>query len=119
MTTSYEIGIEAENAACKFLQDKGLRLEKRNYSCKQGEIDLIMYDQDVLVFVEVRKRKHGGYGTGFESVNASKRYKLTQAATQYQLDQNLYEKICCRFDIISFNWLLEPHWIQNAFEIDY
>ncbi len=119
MKSSYDIGLEAEKRACKFLQSKGLRLEVCNYTCRQGEIDLIMYDGDILVFVEVRKRKHNAYGTGVESVGASKRYKLIQAATQYQLDQNLYEKICCRFDIISFNRHLEPHWIQNAFEINY
>ena len=49
-------GDHAEQLACVFLQQQGLQLVTRNYRCRGGEIDLIMRDDDSLVFVEVRYR---------------------------------------------------------------
>src|SRR6476620_8214684 len=47
-----EIGKQAEERACLFLQTKGLRLLEKNYHSRFGEVDLIMRDQDNIVFVE-------------------------------------------------------------------
>ncbi|PIU17035.1 MAG: YraN family protein, partial [Gallionellales bacterium CG08_land_8_20_14_0_20_59_87] len=46
-------GAQAEQTAAQYLQQKGLRLVQANYRCRFGEIDLIMQDGPVLVFVEV------------------------------------------------------------------
>ena len=43
-----------EDQACAFLQAQGLSLLARNWSCRFGEIDLIMQDGKYRVFVEVR-----------------------------------------------------------------
>ena len=47
-------GKTAEDQACDYLQRKGLRLIEKNYTCRLGEIDLIMEDKHHIVFVEVR-----------------------------------------------------------------
>ena len=49
------IGYKAEEKALFFLEERGLKVVERNFRCRFGEIDLIMQDNDVLVFVEVRK----------------------------------------------------------------
>lgn len=45
-----------EQLALGWLQTQGLHLVHRNYRCKCGEIDLVMREREVLVFVEVRFR---------------------------------------------------------------
>jgi putative endonuclease len=119
MDRAIDIGKQAEEQALRFLKTKGLTLHKANYSCKQGELDLIMADGETIVFVEVRKRKHIQYGEGSETVGASKQTKLYRAATHYLIEKELYDKVFCRFDIISINQAGLITWIKNAFEKNY
>ncbi len=55
-------GQAAEHAAEHYLKQHGLKLIAKNFRCKYGEIDLIMYDSDTLVFIEVRMRRHQEFG---------------------------------------------------------
>lgn len=119
MSKAIDIGNAAEKQALQFLEANGLILREANYLCKQGELDLIMMDQDTMVFIEVRKRKHTQFGEGSETVKESKQSKLYRAATHYLLAENLYDKITCRFDIISINEIGLITWIKNAFEKNY
>lgn len=119
MSTSIEIGFAAESLALEFLMQRGLILRKRNYTCRYGEIDLIMADQDILVFVEVRKRQDETYGAGWETVRGSKRAHLYKAATHYLMTQNLYDQVNCRFDLISINAKDKITWIKAVFEKNY
>lgn len=55
-------GAAIERLAAQWLQQHGLRLVTNNHHVKGGELDLVMYDQDILVFVEVKHRattRHG------------------------------------------------------------
>ncbi len=110
------IGKESENFARRYLEKRGLVFVAANYLCKRGEIDLIMREQGVLVFVEVRFRKNADYGDGAETVTMSKQRKLIRAANHYLLEQKLYGKIDCRFDIIAFAGEDDTvNWLKNAF----
>jgi Holliday junction resolvase-like predicted endonuclease len=46
-----------ELRACTELERAGLKLLARNYTTRYGELDLVMSDDDTVVFVEVRCRK--------------------------------------------------------------
>ena len=59
----------------------GLKLITRNFNCRYGEVDLIMRDREVVVFLEVRYRKSQGFGGALDSVGVSKRERLTKAAS--------------------------------------
>ena len=59
---SREAGQHAESLACRHLETQGLTLIQQNFFTPLGEIDLIMQDQDSLVFVEVRYRRHVDFG---------------------------------------------------------
>ena len=50
------LGQEGEYLAAGFLRKKGYKLVERNYRCKTGEVDLIVLDRKVVVFVEVKTR---------------------------------------------------------------
>ena len=109
------IGQWAENQAKDFLVKKGLKLRERNYRCKAGEIDLVMMEANTLVFVEVRSRRRADYGTAFESVTATKQQRLIKAAKHYLQTKQLFDKLPCRFDVISVRHDNDIEWIPNAF----
>jgi putative endonuclease len=111
-----KIGNQAENHACEYLQKKGLRLIERNYFCALGEIDLIMQDNDEIVFVEVRSRNQ--YGDALESIDEYKQAKLIKTAMYYLQKTKQYDKVNCRFDVIGIN-NNQLEWIKNAFSADY
>ncbi len=109
----------AEDLACDYLCTQGLTLLKRNYRCRLGEIDLIMQHQETRVFVEVRFRSPNHYSDAASSVDRLKQRKCIRAATQYLLDENLYDKIFCRFDVVAVDTVTDDpqiEWIQQAFE---
>ena len=92
------IGPRAEALAAEYLTQQGLRLVARNFRTRFGEIDVIAYDGDVLVFVEVRLRSSLRFGGAVESITASKRTRLLAAARGYLA--TLRREPPCRFDAI-------------------
>ncbi len=107
-------GALAEESAAEFLKGRGLRLLERNYSCRFGEIDLIMRDGRTLVFVEVRYRRNKSFGGAIESITAAKREKLLRAARHYMAVTQEFP--ACRFDAVLLSGdTQELEWIENAF----
>lgn len=112
-------GAQAEDLACKFLVEQGLRLIDRNFHCRGGEIDLIMRDTDNLVFVEVRYRRQQRYGSGVESVNRHKQRRIVQCATYYLHRHPRAAALAARFDVVALapeDNELQIEWIRNAFD---
>lgn len=108
-------GQQYERRAEQFLLSQGLTLATRNYWCKLGEIDLIMYSGQTIVFIEVRYRRHAHFGGAAASVTPAKQQKLRRAALSYLQAQGLNEaEQPCRFDLIACEGH-ELHWIENAF----
>ncbi len=113
-----QIGNAAEQHAVEYLNQQGLILITKNYRCRYGEIDLIMRENDILVFVEVRYRQHHHFGSSAETIDYRKQRKLSVTAQCYLQRQRLTDKVKCRFDVIAFNQpsAVQPiAWIQNAF----
>ncbi len=103
----------AEATAERYLADKGFILIQRNFRTKTGEIDLIMQDENTLVFIEVRYRKTDYFGGGLASVDRRKQIKLTRTAECYLAWHKKYAKMATRFDVVSISQTIE--WIKNAF----
>lgn len=106
-------GDAAESSALEYLQKQGLTLVERNFRCKGGEIDLIMQDRDVLVFVEVRKRADLRYGGAAASITARKQARLSIAAQTFL--QRYRAPPPCRFDVIAID-ADALNWLKNAIE---
>jgi len=116
------LGQLAEKAAAAYLQKQGLKLLSANYNCKMGEIDLIMQQGEIYVFVEVRYREGDDYGSSLESVTRAKQNKIIRAAKFYLLENNLYDKKICRFDVVSSKPYAKDSeilWIKDAFWVKY
>jgi putative endonuclease len=116
MPDNIDKGQAAENRARVFLETKGFSCVARNYTCRAGEIDLIVINATTLVFVEVRYRKNPLHGTGAESVTRSKMLKIIRTANYFLLNHPRYQMFDQRFDVISIGTDLD--WITNAFTLD-
>ncbi len=121
MQNSRDRGQDAELACCKYLQQQGLKLLAKNYHGRRGELDLVMRDNDTVVFVEVRYRKNNTYGGALESITNSKQEKLRITAEQYL--QRETELKNGRFDVVAMTGKVQNNgsndysfeWIKNAF----
>ncbi|MEO5342678.1 MAG: YraN family protein [Gammaproteobacteria bacterium SHHR-1] len=113
---SRETGNRAEDQALGYLQAQGLRLLERNYSCRQGEIDLIMQQGQTLVFIEVRYRRSSRYGSPLESVDPRKQARLLHSARHYLLCHPHWQDRPCRFDVVGISGDQGTiQWLTNAF----
>lgn len=94
------IGNLGEDAACRYLADKGYRIIARNYKCRIAEIDIIAYDsRGVLCFCEVKTRRNSNFGYAYEAVNSAKIHQLIKGAQSYV---NINKLDCpMRFDVIE------------------
>ncbi len=108
------LGKFAENRAERLLAAAGLRILRRNYRCRHGEIDLIALDGNALVFVEVRSRGRQDFGNAAESITLAKQRRIIAAARHYLAE--LPHMPACRFDVVTLDAGGEPAWIKSAFE---
>ena len=89
-----------EDQAEKYLRKKGYRTIERNFSCRFGEIDLIVSDRTYLVFVEVKTRERGRPGDGLLTINAGKQKRIARGATLYLMSHHLLSQPV-RFDAVE------------------
>ena len=110
----------AEDLAQTYLASKRMKLLERNYRCHFGEIDLIMQDNDVIVFVEVRARSKTDVMHVIETIDRRKKTHIINASEHFLQQHNLTYSCVCRFDLVLFNQqpaIENLQWIKNAFEI--
>ncbi|RTL10668.1 MAG: YraN family protein [Neisseriaceae bacterium] len=110
MTSAKLIGDAAEDLAAEYLLAQGLKLVQRNFYSRFGELDLIMRDEDSLVFVEVKQRR-AGINHAIESITPAKQRKMVKTAQFYLL--KLGRDVNCRFDAVVINELGQVEWLKN------
>jgi len=95
------LGRWGEKRSQRFLERKGLKILTRNFSCKAGEIDLIMVAPDrTIVFVEVRTRADETFGSVESSITFAKKAKLLRTA-RYFLTTHDIDNRPFRFDVVT------------------
>jgi putative endonuclease len=94
------LGARGEAVAEAYLRRRGCRLLARNYRSRLGELDLVVLDAGVVVFVEVKTRRGGRAGGGTEAVSPQKRRRLLRLARHFLAAHGL-EGSPCRFDVIA------------------
>lgn len=113
-------GRRAESQARQFLEAQGLRFLACNYHAPCGELDLVMRDGSVVVFVEVRLRRSSRFGDAAASVNARKQARITATAAHYLQRHRELANQRCRFDVVAFTGpddIAEPLWLKGAFGV--
>ncbi len=119
-STTRSSGQWGEAQAIKHLRTQGYTIIETNYRQRYGEIDIIARNDNTLVFVEVKYRRHAGYGTGLEAVDLRKQQRLCRVAAHYLQSHQLGD--CnARFDVIAVSpgadgaGAMIDH-IENAFD---
>jgi len=113
------LGQEGERIAEIYLRKKGYRVVERNYRCPVGELDLILLDRRVVVFVEVKTRTDDRFGAPLESVGPRKQKKMIKTALFFLTRHRLHNRDA-RFDVVGISYQggepMVEH-VENAFEI--
>ena len=104
-----------EEAVAGWLERNGVSIRDRNFRCSQGEIDIIGYHQDCLVFFEVKYRKNTAFGTAAEAVGYKKQQTICRCADFYLYRNRIPENTSVRFDVVAVCGD-KIDWLQNAFE---
>ncbi len=110
------LGDSRERQAAAYLQQHGARIKARNYTCRWGEIDLIVEVDNSLCFVEVRHRSQQDFGGAAQSVTPGKQKKLIASAQHYLQRHPRYQQHACRFDVIAIEGE-QLHWLKDAFQL--
>ncbi|HWC96364.1 MAG TPA: YraN family protein [Candidatus Sulfopaludibacter sp.] len=107
-----------EDLAHRYLRCRGCTIVARNYRPRggAGEIDLVAWHAERLVFVEVKTRLSADFGEPASAVDSEKRERLQHAARDYARRADI-AWARTRFDIVSI--VLEPtvriDWLPDAF----
>ncbi len=95
-----QVGAAGEKAARAYLIERGYTIERSNYRCPLGEIDIVARERRMLVFFEVRAGTGSSLETAADSINAAKIKKLRKLALYYL--QSVYGRdLPCRFDFLA------------------
>lgn len=116
-----ELGKFGETLALKKIKRLGYKKIVRNYRCPLGEVDLIAWDGDTLVFIEIKTRKGRSTDYAKEAVNARKKRQISKVALAY-MKSNDYSDAKARFDVVAVcvgRGKPEIEVIKNAFELAY
>ena len=94
------VGRRGEDVAVDYLQSQGYTILDRNYSCRMGEVDVIAWDGEFVVFVEVKARADTSFGLPRQAVNWHKQQTIVKVA-QYWLYKNKRTGVPVRFDVVE------------------
>ena len=115
MKMTYQTGLAGEQAAADWLKSRyGMLLLETRYRNKAGEIDLIMTDNETVVFVEVKTRLHAIPGSGLMAVDRKKQQRIARAAVLYLMSKGWMSR-SVRFDVAEVTENQVIH-IPNAFQ---
>ena len=112
-------GRRAERRAERHLKRRGLTTVARNYARATGEIDIVMLDNDCLVFVEVRYRGPGAWSSGLASVDRAKQRRIVRTGELFLRDHPEHRFRAVRFDVVAAtrrNYRNACEWTRNAFD---
>ena len=112
-----EIGEKGEDRAVNYLMSKGFAIIERNWRTKGGEIDIIAYKNDTIVFVEVKTLPNGTVDMIQRELNYQKRQRIIKTSKRFLLNHRQYSNSYVRYDVIVIDMPgLEPvYHIENAF----
>ncbi len=108
------IGTKYEEIAGNFLHANRITDLTFNYRTRMGEIDIIGYDGNVLVFFEVKYRATNDKGYAAQAVDTRKIYRICRVSDQYMMTHSIRPDVQVRYDVITIDGD-KIDWIENAF----
>ena len=95
-----EFGARGEQAVCRYFEFKGYEIIETNWTCPAGEADIIAWDEDCIVFCEVKTRSSLDKGFPSEAVTKKKRKKYEKIAAWYLKEHDVFD-VQLRFDVVE------------------
>lgn len=129
-TPKQRAGAAAEEAAARLLQQHGCTIVARNVRFREGELDIVAREGELILFVEVRRRKDNRFGGAGASVDHFKRKRLLRAAQHFLVQHHGDGSAtgrrrpgaggwpACRFDVVTADDQGVTEWIRDAFQAD-
>lgn len=116
---SRDTGQKGETIAAQYYRQRGYIVLGQNYRTRMGEIDLILYKEDLIVFAEVKTRTGRMLLAPAEAVDLHKQRRLRLAAERY-LQNSPFTEANVRFDVVEVTpavkgW--QVHCIMDAFQV--
>ena len=107
-------GDRGEDLAVDHLWNSGYHIVKRNLRCRSGEVDIVVYRDDNLVFVEVKHWLTMSIHDLERSITAAKRSRILGCAREFIAAHPEWCRCRWRFDIIHVGPDEITHF-ENAF----
>ena len=103
----------AEEVARHYLKGQGYEVLETNYTCRRGEVDLIVQEGEMLVFVEVKQRRDTMYGTPADAITPAKIAKLRHTALHYLIQTYERDDLPLRFDAVLLVGTKAEHRLEH------
>lgn len=109
LTPDHALGRRGEDIAHRHLRRAGIVVVARNYrtSSGSGEIDLVGWDRDTLVFIEVKSRQSDEFSAPERAIGREKWSNMLRAASEFARHAEVpWDKV--RFDVVTIVFSSPP-----------
>lgn len=94
------LGAHGEALAAVWYEARGFTVVDRNWRRREGEIDLVVHRDRLVVFCEVKARSSTRFGMPFEAVTRTKQLRLRKLGAMW-LAEHAVRGVELRFDVAS------------------
>ena len=94
------IGDDGEKRAAEYLINEGYQILFKNWRLYGGEIDIIAFKDDVLVFVEVKTMPNSTIDMLERVLNMEKRKRIIKMSKRFIQNKRQYSNSIVRYDVI-------------------
>lgn len=111
------IGNDGENQATEYLKENGYAIITRNWRIREGEIDIIAYKNETIVFVEVKNMPNATVDMIQKVLNYQKVKKIIKTSKCFLFKHRQYNNSYVRYDVIviGMQGVSSVYHIENAF----
>lgn len=113
---AYHAGVAAENAAARRYADLGYEIFHTRWRGTAGEIDLIVRQADVFVFVEVKKS--ASFAQAARHLSLRQQQRIFATATEFVASQPMGLLSDMRFDVALMNTAGDVQILENTLFTD-
>jgi len=97
---TFSIGKKGEEQAAAAVESAGMKIIKKNFHSRYGEIDIIATYGEIIIFIEVKAWSVFCFDDLAYSIDLKKQRKIIKTAKYFLLENRKYSNMSIRFDVI-------------------